>query len=194
MDAGQSGGKLERPALTELRGRVAAGEVSVVVVYALDRLSRSQAHSLALLEEFEAAGAGLAAASQPFDSTSASGRALLGMLAVFAELQRAEIRSRTRQALAAKRSRGEAISRTPYGLARDGAMFVRCPDTWRVVERMLRERIDGRTCDEIAASLNTEGIATPSGTGRWYAAGVARLARNPLILEAARQPQEPSAA
>ena len=102
VDAGQSGGKLERPALTELRARVAAGEVAVVVVYALDRLSRSQAHTLALLEEFEQAGAGLAAASQPFDSTSASGRALLGMLAVFSELQRAEIRNRTKQALAAK--------------------------------------------------------------------------------------------
>lgn len=186
VDRGHSGGTLDRPALTELRAQVAAGKVAVVVVYALDRLSRSQAHTLALLEEFEQAGAGLAAASQPFDSTSASGRALLGMLAVFAELQRAEIRSRTKQALAAKRQRGEATNRTPYGLARSGAVFVRCPDTWANVERMLRERIDGRTCEEIARDLNADGVATPSGVGRWYAAGVARLARNPLILDAAR--------
>lgn len=187
VDGGHSGGKLERPALMQLRAAVASGEVAVVVVYALDRLSRSQAHTLTLLEEFEAAGAGLAAASQPFDSTSATGKALLGMLAVFAELQRAEIRNRTKQALAAKRSRGEAISRTPFGLARDGARFVRCPDTWPVVERILRSRIDGQTCAAIAADLNAEGVATPTGCGQWYAAGVARLARNPLILSAAKE-------
>src|SRR4051794_16340031 len=52
IDAGQSGGTLERPALSDLRASVAAGEVAVVVVYAVDRLSRSQADTLALLHEF----------------------------------------------------------------------------------------------------------------------------------------------
>jgi site-specific DNA recombinase len=74
-DAGASGGTLERPALAELRKCVAAGEVAVVVVYAVDRLSRSQADTLALLGELEAHGAGLAAASQPFDTTTPAGRA-----------------------------------------------------------------------------------------------------------------------
>jgi len=82
---------------------VAAGEVAIVVVFAVDRLSRRQADTLLLLEEFERHGAGLAAASQSFDTTSPTGRAMLGMLAVFAELQRAEIRERTRHALAAKK-------------------------------------------------------------------------------------------
>lgn len=186
VDGGHSGGTLERPALTDLRASVAAGEVAVVVVYALDRLSRSQAHTLSLLEEFETHGAGLSAASQAFDTTTPTGRAMLGMLAVFAELQRAEIRERTRVALAAKRARGEATNRTPFGLAREGSSFVRCPDTWHVVERILRDRIDGRTCEAIAAALNAEGIRTSTGSGRWYAAGVARLARNPLIHQAAR--------
>src|SRR4051794_40886447 len=89
VDAGQSGGTLERRALTDLRAAVAAGEVAAVVVYAVDRLSRSQSDTLALLQEFDGHGAGLMAASQNFDTTSPAGRAMLGMLAVFAELQRA---------------------------------------------------------------------------------------------------------
>jgi DNA invertase Pin-like site-specific DNA recombinase len=107
IGAGQSGGTLDRPALAQLREAVASGEVGVVVVYALDRLSRSQKDTLALLEEFEQHGVGLTAASQSFDTTTPAGRAMLGMLAVFAELQRAEIRERTRSALRGKRERGE---------------------------------------------------------------------------------------
>lgn len=111
VDAGASGGTLERPDLAELRACVAAGEVAVVVVYAVDRLSRRQADTLTLLEELEQRGADLAAASQPFDTTTPVGRAMLGMLAVFAELSRAEIRERTRVALAERSAQGVAPRR-----------------------------------------------------------------------------------
>src|SRR4051812_33885652 len=145
-DAGASGGTLERPELDALRAAVAAGEVAVVVVYAVDRLSRRQADTLALLEEFERHGAGLAAASQPFDTTSPAGRAMLGMLAVFAELQRAEIRERTRVALAKRRADGQAVGRAAFGLVRDGEGFARDPDTWPTLARILAERGNGRSC------------------------------------------------
>src|SRR3954470_19278797 len=62
VDAGQSAGTLDRPALDDMRASVATGEVGVVVVYAVDRLSRRQADTIALLEEFEVHGAGLMAA------------------------------------------------------------------------------------------------------------------------------------
>ncbi len=196
IDAGQSGGTLERPALTELRTAVAAGEVAAVVVFAVDRLSRRQADTIALLEEFEAAGAGLAAASQDFDTTTPTGRAMLGMLAVFAELQRAEIRERTRTALARKRARGEAVSRPAFGLAREGAGFAADPATWPVVARILRERGQGASCQTIADALNAERVPTATaqsggrrglidGPGRWHAATVAKLCRNPAVLAVA---------
>lgn len=195
-DAGASGGTLERPGLDALRAAVAAGEVAAVVVYAVDRLSRRQADTLALLEEFERHGAGLAAASQPFDTTTPTGRAMLGMLAVFAELQRAEIRERTRAALAKRRANGQAVSRPPFGLVRDGEGFARDPATWPTVGRILSERAERRSCQAIADALNAEGVPTPtatrgerrglvSGPGRWHAATVAKLCRNPHVLAAA---------
>jgi site-specific DNA recombinase len=196
IDAGQSGGTLERPALADLRAAVAAGEVAAVIVYAVDRLSRSQADTLTLLQEFEAAGAGLMAASQDFDTTSPTGRAMLGMLAVFAELQRAEIRERTRVKLRAKAARGEAVSRPAFGLVRDGVGFKRDPATWPVVGRILAERAAGASCQAIADDLNRDGIGTPTaqrgearglvkGAGQWHAATVAKLCRNPHVLAAA---------
>jgi site-specific DNA recombinase len=196
IDAGQSGGTLERPALDELRAAVASGEVAAVVVYAIDRLSRRQADTLALLEEFETHGAGLMAASQSFDTTTKDGRAMLGMLSVFAELQRAEIQERTKVALRAKRAKGEAVSRPAFGLRREGAGFAAEPATWPVVARILSERGNGRSCQAIADALNADAIPTPtatrgearglvSGPGKWHAATVAKLCRNPHVLRVA---------
>lgn len=198
IDAGASGGTLDRPALADLRAAVAAGEVAVVVVYAVDRLSRSQADTLALLREFEDHGAGLAAASQPFETTSPAGRAMLGMLAVFAELSRAEIRERTRAALAGKRARGEAVSRPAFGLMRDHVGFDRDPDEWPTVARILSERGAGASCQSIADGLNADRVPTPTGVrrqarglitsaGKWHAATVAKLCRNPHVLRAAAE-------
>lgn len=195
-DAGASGGTLARPALAQLRESVSAGEVAAVVVYAVDRLSRSQADTLSLLAELEAHGAGLAAASQPFDTTTPTGRAMLGMLSVFAELQRSEIRERTKAALRSKRGRGEAVARAPFGLIRDGAGFAVDPQTWPTVARILSERGEGRSCQTIADELNGDGVPTStatrgearglvSGPGRWHAATVAAIARNAAIRRVA---------
>jgi len=198
IDAGQSGGTLERPGLAQLREAVAAGEVAAVVVYAVDRLSRRQADTLALLEEFERHGAGLMAASQPFDTTTPAGRAMLGMLAVFAELQRAEIRERTKVALRSKAKRGEATGRAPFGLRRAGSGFEREPAEWPTVARILSERADGASCQAIADGLNADGVPTATavrgqarglvtGPGKWQAATVAKLCRNPHILRAGEE-------
>jgi site-specific DNA recombinase len=199
-DPGASGGTLERPGLDALRASVAAGEVAAVVAYAVDRLSRRQADTLALLEEFERHGAGLMAASQDFDTTSPAGRAMLGMLAVFAELQRAEIRERTKAKLRTKRAKGEAVSRPPFGLRRAGAGFEADPGTWPVLARILRERRAGGSCQSIADTLNAEGVPTATASrpktakrglvdadapGKWHAATVAKLCRNPYVLRVA---------
>ncbi len=196
VDPGVSGGSLDRPELTKLREAVARGEVSAVIVYAVDRLSRRQADTLALLEEFESAGSGLMAASQDFDTTSPTGRAMLGMLAVFAELQRAEIRERTKVKLRAKAARGEAVGRAPYGLRRAGAGFETHPAEWPVIIDILGLRAGGDSCQFIADYLNREGFPTPTAargesrglvtsSGKWHAATVAKLCRNPNILRIA---------
>jgi site-specific DNA recombinase len=200
-DNGFSGGMLERPALNQVRHAVGAGRVAAVVVYAVDRLGRRQADTLTLLEEFAARGAGIASASQPFDTTNPMGRAMIGFLAIFAELQREDIRARTRVALKRKRDQGEVAGRCAFGVKIEDKRFVRDPETWPIVARILEERAAGASCQAIADRLNHDRIRTPTGhrprskqrtgvvqgPGKWSAATVARLCRSESVKAAAAE-------
>src|SRR5208283_1221457 len=89
---------------------------AVVVVAKFDRLFRSVADAAATIADFDRKGIQLVAIAEGFDMTNIYGRAMAQMASVFAELERAMIRERTRTAMNVKRSRGERISRhAPFG-------------------------------------------------------------------------------
>lgn len=98
MDDGYSGTTLDRPALNRLIRHIERGLIDCVVVYRLDRLSRRQRHCLYLLEEvMEAHGVAFKSATEPFDTSTPLGKAMLGILAVFAQLERDTIIERTKE-------------------------------------------------------------------------------------------------
>lgn len=95
-DPGYSGGNTERPGLQEMLKDIKAGKVDKVVVYKLDRLSRSQKDTMMLIEdEFLAHGVDFVSMSENFDTSTPFGRAMIGILAVFAQLERENIKERT---------------------------------------------------------------------------------------------------
>lgn len=95
VDAGYSGGNLNRPALENMITEIEAGNVEKVVVYKLDRLSRSQKDTLNLIEDvFLARGVDFISMNENFDTSSPFGRAMVGILAVFAQLEREQIKER----------------------------------------------------------------------------------------------------
>ena len=94
-DAGFSGSNTKRPDLQRLLADVRAGLVDCVLVYKLDRLSRSQKDTLMLIEdEFLASGVAFVSMSENFDTSTPLGRAMVGILSVFAQLEREQIRER----------------------------------------------------------------------------------------------------
>jgi site-specific DNA recombinase len=94
-DAGYSGSNTQRPALERLLEDVKAGLIDCVLVYKLDRLSRSQKDTLMLIEDsFLAAGVDFVSMSENFDTSTPLGRAMVGILSVFAQLEREQIRER----------------------------------------------------------------------------------------------------
>lgn len=94
-DGGCSGGTLERPALQELLAAVRRGGIDAVLVYKLDRLSRSQKDTLTLIEdEFLKNGTDFISINESFDTSTPFGRAMIGMLSVFAQLERDQITER----------------------------------------------------------------------------------------------------
>jgi len=94
-DAGYSGGNTDRPALKQMLQDIAGKKIDSVVVYKLDRLSRSQKDTLMLIEdEFLAHGVNFISMSENFDTSTAFGKAMIGMLSVFAQLEKDQITER----------------------------------------------------------------------------------------------------
>lgn len=94
-DAGFSGSNMQRPALSQLLEDVEAGRVDCVLVYKLDRLSRSQKDTLHMIEDvFLDHGCDFVSMSENFDTSTPLGRAMIGILSVFAQLEREQIRER----------------------------------------------------------------------------------------------------
>lgn len=115
-DPGFSGKNLSRPGVTRLIERCQKGDISAVIVYKVDRLTRKQKDLWFLLEEvFEKNEVGFLSVTEAFDTTTAAGKAFLGMLGVFAQLERDLVSERTREGLRHKKKMGEWIGRTPAG-------------------------------------------------------------------------------
>lgn len=94
-DAGYSGGNTERPALQEMIEAIEKGQADSVLVYKLDRLSRSQKDTLMLIEDvFLANNCDFVSMNENFDTSTPFGRAMIGILAVFAQLEREQIKER----------------------------------------------------------------------------------------------------
>ena len=106
-----SGGRWDRPELHRLLDQLR--EADVVVVWKLDRLSRSLKDLLHILERVEAAGAGFRSLTEAVDTAGPAGRMMMQMLGAFAEFERAMVRERTRAGLQAARSRGRKGGRRP---------------------------------------------------------------------------------
>jgi len=105
-DGGYSGKNTARPAFQRLLADVDAGQVDVVAVYKLDRLSRSLSDFVALMARFRERNVDFVSITQQFDTTSSVGRLTLNLLATFAEFEREQISERTHDKMIAARRRG----------------------------------------------------------------------------------------
>lgn len=118
-----SGGRWERPALQALLAESRSGDV--VVVWKLDRLSRSLRDMLTLMERLGASGVGFRSLTEAVDTTTAAGRMLLQMLGAFAEFEREMLRERTRVGIEAARREGRVGGRRPKLTAAQQAEVIR---------------------------------------------------------------------
>ena len=106
-DPAYSGGNLDRPALKKLLADIAAGKIDVVVVYKIDRLTRSLADFAKLVETFDARSISFVAVTQQFNTTTSMGRLTLNVLLSFAQFERELASERVRDKVAASRKKGK---------------------------------------------------------------------------------------
>jgi len=106
-DGGFTGGNMDRPALRQLLHDIEAGRIDCVVVYKVDRLSRSLMDFARIVEVFEAHNASFVSVTQHFNTTHSMGRLTLNILLSFAQFEREIIGERIRDKIAASRRRGK---------------------------------------------------------------------------------------
>ena len=161
-DAGVSGKDLNRPGMKLVLETLKARRADVLVVAKLDRLGRSLLDLAGLIDKAGKQGWALVALDIGVDTGSLTGKAMAGMMAVFAELERGLIGQRTRDALRAARARGTVLGR-PRVLSD------------AVVARILAERSAGLSYRAIAKRLTDEGIPTAQGGSEWKASTLHRV-------------------
>src|SRR5689334_11012710 len=133
-DGGFSGATLDRPALQRLIQDVKAGRIGIVIVYKIDRLSRSLRDFVKLIELFEVHGVTFVSVTQSFNTTTSMGRLILNVLLSFAQFEREVIGDRIRDKIAASRARGMWMGgKVPLGYdVRDRKLIVNEAEAERV--------------------------------------------------------------
>lgn len=192
IDNGHSGASLIRPALERLRDLIAFSAVDVVYVHAPDRLARSYAHQVLLLEEFSRAGAQVVFLNRPIGDTPEDSL-LLQLQGMFAEYERAKVLERSRRG---KRHRAQAgavsvLARAPFGyryitreagggaaryeIDENAARIVRQIFTWVGHERL--------TLAAVCRRLLNQGVPSPAGQRHWSRATIHTMLLNPASHE-----------
>ena len=191
-DGGFSGGNVERPAIQRLLGDIAAQKVRVVVVYKVDRLTRSLADFAKMVELFDAHGVSFVSVTQQFNTTTSMGRLTLNVLLSFAQFEREVTGERIRDKIAASKRKGMWMGGLPpvgY-LAKDRTLVIDEPQADRIRQiyglylelncvSKLREEIDRRGWVTPARMTQRAGAGgcRPFSRGHLY-----RLLSNPIYI------------
>ncbi len=191
-DGGYSGGSMDRPGLRQLLSDIRARRIDVVVVYKVDRLTRSLADFAKLVELFDEHGVSFVSVTQSFNTTSSMGRLTLNVLLSFAQFEREVTGERIRDKIAASKKKGLWMGGVvPLGYhVQDRALHI--VDDHAALIRSLFERylVIGSVV-RLKAALDQEGVTVPlrqdragraSGGGRFSRGHLHKILTNPIYI------------
>jgi site-specific DNA recombinase len=159
-DGGRSGGNLERPALQQLLAEIREGKVDVVVVYKIDRLTRSLADFAKIVEIFDAKGVSFVSVTQQFNTTTSMGRLTLNVLLSFAQFEREVTGERIRDKIAASKKKGMWMGGVPpLGYTVRDRKLIIVESEAETVRHIFRRYAALGSVRLLKAELETHGIA-----------------------------------
>jgi site-specific DNA recombinase len=160
-DGGYSGGSTERPALQRLLADVRARRVDVIVVYKVDRLTRSLADFAKLVELFDAHGVSFVSVTQQFNTTTSMGRLTLNVLLSFAQFEREVTSERIRDKIAASKRKGLWVGgMAPLGYETKDRKIIVIEEEAERVRTIFRSYLKLGSLDRLMADLRQRGIVT----------------------------------
>jgi site-specific DNA recombinase len=191
-DGGFSGGNTERPALQALLADIRAGRIDIVVVYKVDRLTRSLADFARLVEIFDAQDVSFVSVTQQFNTTSSMGRLTLNVLLSFAQFEREVTGERIRDKIAASKQKGLWMGgNVPLGYDASGRTLIINPAEAETVRRIFALYRDLGCVRRVKEETERLGLRTKRSTtadgaergGKPLARGhIYRLLANPIYL------------
>ena len=191
-DGGYSGGSMERPALQRLLEDVQNGLIKVVVVYKVDRLTRSLSDFARIVDIFDAAGASFVSVTQAFNTTTSMGRLTLNVLLSFAQFEREVTAERIRDKIAASKRKGMWMGGlVPLGYRSIDKQLVPEPVEAALVHQMFERYLALGSVHALQKILRDEGVVSrirssrkegkPSVGGKAYSSGALyQILRNPI--------------
>jgi site-specific DNA recombinase len=191
-DGGYSGGSMERPALRQLLTDIDAGKVDTVIVYKVDRLTRSLADFAKIVERLDARQVSFVSVTQQFNTTTSMGRLTLNVLLSFAQFEREVTGERIRDKIAASKRKGMWMGGTvPVGYdLRDRKLFVNTEEAEHVM-KIFRLYLELGCVAKLKARLDRDGVQSKArisrsgkkSGGRIYSRGALYcLLQNPIYI------------
>ena len=175
-DGGFSGGSMERPALQKLLEDVGRGRIDVIVVYKVDRLTRSLADFAKLVELFDARGVSFVSVTQAFNTTTSMGRLTLNVLLSFAQFEREVTGERIRDKIAASKKKGLWMGGVvPLGYRVENRALLVVDDHADLVRGMFRRYLEIGAVVPLKEALDQENVRLPvraNGAGRRMGGGL----------------------
>ncbi|MBF0627983.1 MAG: recombinase family protein [Magnetococcales bacterium] len=181
-DGGFTGGNMERPALKRLMTDIEAGKVNVVVVYKIDRLTRSLMDFGKLVEVFERHGVTFVSVTQSFNTTTSMGRLTLNILLSFSQFERELSAERIRDKFAASKRKGMWMGgHPPLGYDVKERKLVINPAEAETVRWIFQRFVECRSATQIVKELAAKGVLSKNGN-RMDRPSVYRLLKNQYFI------------
>src|SRR5947207_3254785 len=191
-DGAFSGASLDRPALQQLLAEVRAGKIDIVLVYKVDRLTRSLADFAKLIELFDAHDVSFVSVTQSFNTRSSMGRLTLNVLLSFAQFERELIGERVRDKIAASKRKGIWVGGpVPLGYAAVDKKIVVVPAEAEAVRTIFERYLELGSVRALAQDLDRQGIRSKPrrlsngrtiGGGRFGVGALAHLPNNRFYI------------
>lgn len=191
-DGGWSGGNMQRPALKQLLADVATGKIDVIVVYKVDRLTRSLADFARIVDTLDKAKASFVSVTQAFNTTSSMGRLTLNVLLSFAQFEREVTSERIRDKFAASKRKGMFMGGpVPIGYRLDNRKLLIHDDEARTVRMIFERYLAIRSMPQLVDELAELGVRTKlralkdgrvTGGVPFQQGPIAALLKNPLYI------------
>lgn len=167
IDPGFSGGNMERPGLKRLMADIEAGKIDVVVVYKIDRLTRSLHDFSKLIEVFERHRVSFVSVTQQFNTTTSMGRLMLNVLLSFAQFEREVTGERIRDKIAASKAKGIWMGGVvPLGYRVEDRKLLIDDVEASLVRRIFGDFVTCRSTTEMVKALAADGHLNKTGNHR----------------------------